>query len=186
MPSRTPRRRARLGRLAAHAAVVAVIGLLEAAAPGTALGARQVGPADLSIALVASSHRARPGQWIFFTVKVTNHGPGSAVGATIIVLTRGGLLKPTLIGASYDIVPSCTAIGLLSIPSCRPRWVAPNCSLRRVKLTCRYANYEIPPAPARGSSLTLVVKAKAGRPGRERAVAIVGGADDPNPANNRA
>src|SRR5579859_1914616 len=152
-----------------------------------ALAAPQSGPADLSIALTANTHRAHPGSWVYFTVTVTNHGPNTAVGSAVAVATRGGLSDPTLVWAPYDAVQTdCPAGSLSPSSSCATRWVPPRCVKTKTWLTCTYSDYEMAAAPSRADSLTIMVKARTGKPGHERAVASVRGADDPNSANNRA
>ncbi|HZU55953.1 MAG TPA: hypothetical protein VFA06_08805 [Actinocrinis sp.] len=166
---KAPRWLARLASAAGLACALACGGGL-AAAPAAA--ARQAGPADLAVAILASTHRAHPGRWVYFTVTVTNHGPSAAAGAVITVLTRGGLVDPRLVSAPPDAVS--------------PHWAPPRCRAKRTRLTCRYTRYEIPAAPAAGDTLTIVVKARTGRARHERAIAVVRGAEDPNPSNNRA
>jgi hypothetical protein len=166
-PSPGSRARRGRGRVALAAVVAALFG---GGGPSSALAAQPRSRADLSITIRASTPRVRPGQWVFFTVTVTNHGPAFAVGEVITVITRGGLLRPRLVSAPPEILPRCSPAGAAS-SSCRTEWTTPRCSLAPRRLTCRYADYELAPAPGAGDSLTLVIKARAGRPGRERALA---------------
>jgi hypothetical protein len=138
--------------------------------------------ADLAVSIGASSKHPRADHVVFFTVTVTNLGPGTATGFVVKLHTHNGLVRPTVAEAPPDHLQTVCPGG--SQP-CTSRWVPPRCHGGRALLTCTYQSLQLTPPGGPSSSATLVLKARSGTARHEAAVATVIGNSDPNPANNR-
>ena len=166
--------------------LIAVATVAATGAGAAAVSAQDQSAADLGVVVKAAAHKALAGKTVYFHVTVTNHGPAAATDFLIAARTRGGLVFPKVVEAPPDSVQTaCQTTSTGGSSGCTTTWVPPRCHASKTVVTCRYQSLQLTAPSGPSDSVTVVLKARTGKPGNESVVVTVARSNDPNPANNR-